>query len=113
MCKLDDTRELILKYWKSWQTSNWTTLRACLADEIDFGSHKMKADSFVEMCEKGSSWQNVELLDSVFAEACGALLYEGTDSKNGNRIRVGEFIKVNDGKVASSIACFGSGMPPQ
>lgn len=42
----------------------------------------------------------MRLIHSLFAGDEAGLLYEGTDSSTGIRMRVGEFITVNDGKIA-------------
>ena len=84
-----------------------------LADSLDFGGHTMPREAFVQMCQQGSAWDNVELIDSLFTADGGALIYEGTDTKTEKRIRVAEIVRVQDGKVAGANACFGSGTPPQ
>jgi len=104
-------KEFILRYWKSWQEKDWGTLRVSLADTFDFGGIKTNADEFTEMCKNGSTWSDVQLFESFFTEEGGALLYEGTDIKSGARIRVGEFIRIENGKVVATNSCFGHGMP--
>lgn len=108
-----DAKELILKYWNSWQNADWDVMFECLQDEIDFGGHSMSRDQFTDMCRNGTPWKEVKMLSSVFGDNSGALLYEGTDTKSGNVIRVGEFIQIENGRIKSSLACFGGGMPPQ
>jgi len=108
-----DTRDVILRYWKSWQKQDWDELRDCLADEVRMGEHAVSADAFTQMCRLGPPWRDVELLHSVFTDGHGSLLYEGTDTRTGRRIRVGEFIDLEDGRVARSVACFGGGDLPQ
>ena len=95
----DETKDLVLTYWRSWQTSDWEGLRDCLADTFDMGGMPMDADEFTAMCESGTPWKDVELLSSVFDGDLGAIIYEGTDSKSGNRMRVSEHAKVVDGKI--------------
>ena len=108
-----EIKQLLLKYWESWQKPDWEEMRSCLADTINFGGHELDSDQFVAMCQKGNPWENVMLLSSFFNENGGALLYEGFDTGIEEVIRVGEFIEVRDGKIISSIASFGSGQPPQ
>ncbi len=103
---------IILKYWHSWQRPDWEEMRLCLAGEIDFGGHLLSADDFLVMCQNGNPWERVTLLSSIFDQDGGALLCEGLDTSRKEVIRVGEFIKVRDGKIVASIACFGSGQPP-
>jgi|GEM_PF-2537232 len=113
MNQKDNNKQLILKYWNSWQAADWTTLRSSLADQLDFAGNIMDSDDFVGMCQQGSPWRDVVMLSSFFTEEGGALLYEGVDTSNGQTIRVGEFIQVRGGQIIKSIASFGSGMPPQ
>ena len=105
--------KLILKYWNSWQKPDWEQMRSCLADQINFGGQMLDSDNFVVMCQGGNPWENVVLLSSMFDQHGGALLYEGFDTGRKEIIRVGEFIKVQENKIVSSIASFGSGQPPQ
>ena len=87
-------------------------MRSCLADKINFGGQEISSDQFVVMCQQGSPWDQVSLLASVFDDKGGSLLYEGLDTGRKEIIRVGEFINVLEGKIISSIASFGSGLPP-
>ncbi|MCG8423747.1 MAG: antibiotic biosynthesis monooxygenase [Proteobacteria bacterium] len=109
------TKELVLKYFNSWQNHDWETMRACLADELDFegpqGPATMSADQFAEMCSKGSPWRDVELIDSLFLDGQASLLYRAIDTKNDTPVRVGEFVTVRDGKVAKMRAAFSFGTP--
>lgn len=98
---LESTRELVLRYFGTWPRGDWEGMRACMADTIDFNGQSHNADAFVAMCAKGARWERVELLDSIFADGKAALLYEGIDTGTGSRMRVGEFIRVADGKVRS------------
>ncbi len=106
------TEALIMKYWRSWQDHDWTTMRSCLADEIVFGGHSMPADQLVTLSENGTPWRDVQMISSLFMNDRGAILYEGTETTGGKVIRVAEFIQVQDGKIMASNACFGSGQPP-
>ncbi len=104
-------QDIILAYWKSWQDADWDSLRAYLADEVIFGNHVMPAEAFVDICKAGNPWRNVQLLAASFDDKGGAILYEGEDTITGKVIRVGEFITLENGKVKTSIAAFGSGVP--
>ncbi|MEM6993615.1 MAG: hypothetical protein AAF721_24085 [Myxococcota bacterium] len=104
---------VILAYWKSWQTKDWDTMRGALADELDFGGHVMPREGFVQMCQQGKAWDDVKLLDSIFTAEGGALIYEGTNTADGKRVRVAEIVRLSNGKVGGALACFGTGTPPQ
>ena len=84
-----------------------------MADTLVFGGRPMEREQFVQFCQQGNAWNDVELLDSMFTAEGGALLYEGTDSGTEQRIRVAEIVRVEGGRVVGANACFGSGMPPQ
>ena len=112
MSKASSNRDLIMKYWYSWQKPDWPEMRSCLAPTVLFGGTELDSDAFVEMCGQGNPWKDVIMLSDFFTEKGGAILYEGTDTVTGQRIRVGEFITVRDNKITASIASFGSDQPP-
>ena len=109
------TKELVLRYFNSWQRQDWETMRACLADTIDFegpgGAGPMSADDFTAMCSKGSPWRDVELIDSMFQDGHASLLYKGIDTKNDGKVRVGEFVTVENGEVVKLRGAFAFGDP--
>ena len=107
------SKDVILAYWKSWQIKDWDLLEGSLADNLDFGGQPMPRDAFLQMCKQGSPWKDVDLIDSLFTDDAGALIYEGTDTKSGERVRVAEIVRVEGGKVVGANACFGTGTPPQ
>lgn len=113
------TKELVLRYFNSWQHQDWETMRSCLADTLDFEgpdgqARAMPADEFTAFCSKGSPWREVELIDSMFADGHASLLYQGVDTKNDSKVRVGEFVTVEGGKIARLRAAFafGAQQPP-
>ena len=110
------TRDLVLRYFNSWQRHDWETMRACLADTIDFEgpggeAGPVPAEQFSAMCSKGSPWRDVELIDSMFEDGHAALLYRGVDTKNDSPVRVGEFITVQGGRITRLRAAFSFGVP--
>lgn len=113
MSTVDQTRDVILRYWKSWQTQDWDTMRNSLADEVIFGGQTVSAEQIVAMSKQGNPWRNVTMVSSLFTEDEGAIIYDGVDITNEQKHRFAEFIKVEDGKVKSTVACFGSDEPPQ
>lgn len=108
----EDTKSLILKYWNSWQKKDWQAMRECLAETIVFGGNPMPSEQLVVMSENGTPWKNVTMIDSQFSANKGSILYEGTNTLTGKVIRVAEFITIENGKIVTANACFGSGMPP-
>lgn len=102
-----ETVELIMVYWRSWQShSNWETTRKLMADDfkLDAGIFKTEnADQLIEMMKMGNPWKDIELLDFIVEGNKGAIIYEGTDSVTEARIRVSEIVTIKDNKVASAI----------
>lgn len=106
------SKKVILAYWKSWQDQDWDAMRAALAEDLVFGGQSMTREQFIQFCQQGHPWRDVELLDSMFTAEGGALLYEGTDTGSETRVRVAEIVRVQGGRVCRANACFGSGTPP-
>lgn len=98
------SKALVLKYWNAWQSLDWDGFRDCLSDQVQFENQQVEADEFVSFCKEGNPWEDVVLLNAVFSEKQAALLYEGTDTVSEKRIRVGEFIKVENDKIIESKA---------
>lgn len=100
---MSTTEDVVMRYWRSWHDGgepDWDAMRSCLADTLDLESGPMSADGFVEMCQQGSPWTGVTMIDSLFADDRAALIYEGTNTANGKLVRIGEILTVADGKVA-------------
>lgn len=97
-----------MTYWKSWQGySEWEKTRALMKDDfkLDAGLFQTEtADQLIDMMRQGNPWKEIQLLDSVFSENKGVLLYEGIDSVTNSKIRIAEVITVKDGKVATCIS---------
>lgn len=106
------TKDVILAYWTSWQDQDWDRMRSSLADDLVFGDQSMKREQFIQFCQQGNPWDDVELIDSIFTAEGGALVYEGTDRGSKERIRVAEIVRVDAGRVCRATACFGRGTPP-
>ena len=99
-------KELILKYFYSWQKGDFDALRNSVHDNVEFdlnGNKITGADTFVEMCKKGVKWEKVDLLDSIFYANKSALIYDGITEK-GEKVRVGEIISISEGKIIKAIA---------
>ena len=102
------TKELILKYWKSWQSPpNWEETRQLMTDDFQFDAGVFStnsADELITMMKNGNPWVEIVLLDAIFEQEKGALIYEGVDSITKNKFRVSEIITIRDGKILSCIA---------
>ncbi|MDN5204849.1 nuclear transport factor 2 family protein [Fulvivirgaceae bacterium BMA10] len=106
MDTIEKNKELVLKYFYSWQKGDFEALRASLQDDVEFDMNGNKitgADPFVEMCKNGIKWVKVDLLDSIFHHDKAALIYDGITEKGGN-VRVAEVITIENDKIRSAIA---------
>lgn len=103
-----EPKELILKYWKSWQNhGNWEETRSLMKDNMVFDTGIFKTDSadqLIQLMQKGDPWQAIKLLDLVIEGNKGTLIYEGINSVNQSKIRIAEILTVEDGKIANCLA---------
>lgn len=103
---MDQTKELILRYFHSWQQDDYSTLRECLDDDFEVNLNGLtinNADTFVKISESGDAWQEVTLIDAIYTDDKAAIMYEGINGK-GLPVRVGEMLSIRDGKIISSVA---------
>ena len=101
-----NNKQLILKYFNSWQRGDFKALRDSLHENVEFDMNGNKiygADSFIEMCKDGIKWQKVDLLDNVFEEDKAALIYDGITEK-GALVRVAEIISIKKSLIIKSYA---------
>ena len=106
-----NAEQIILKYWNSWQEpADFDEMQSCLADDIElnFAGQEVKgAAAFRAMVEASADpWRDVKLIDSHFGDDGGSIIYEGTSSKQGARIRVAEIVHVRDGRIVGATAVF-------
>ncbi len=104
---MQQTKDLVLNYFNSWQQQNWDQLRDCLAEHFSLDSLSMgfnNRDEFVEFCKNGPKWSDVKLLDSLFSDSQATLLYEGV-TDTGHKIRVAEFLRLDSNKLIKSSVC--------
>jgi ketosteroid isomerase-like protein len=99
----EDTRELVLRYWLSWQEGDWEAFRSCLADEIFFDGVYARLhdpDRLVEFRRQADPLRGVTMLESFFGSGEAALLYTGTSTETGAQLRVAELIETRRGRIA-------------
>jgi len=98
-----DTEELVMKFWKSWQSpADWEEMRSYMTDEYDFDAgmfHAHNADQSILIAQSGNPWKDIVLLDMICQPNKAAIIYQGTDAETGTRYRVSEFLKIKDGKI--------------
>lgn len=107
--KADQTKELVLKYFHSWQQpSDFEEMRSYLADDLKFDGGIFTANSAEELMaiikQTASPWKDVHLLGSLFSEGEATIFYEGTDIKSNQKIRVAELITIQNDKISQVIA---------
>ncbi len=110
------TKELVLRYWRSWQDpSDFAAFRSCLADEVvfDSGTHTLSgADVLTAAVETTESpWKSVKMLASMFGAEEAAILYEGVDKRSGIKTRVAEQLTVRDGLITRIITAIAPVVP--
>jgi ketosteroid isomerase-like protein len=94
-----ETKAVVEAYFDSWPNQRWDQMRECLADRIEFNGIEHDADVFTKGCASGVAWKKVTLIESVICGDKAALLYDGVDTASGTKMRVGEFLTVDDGKI--------------
>lgn len=101
---MEDNKELVLRYWNSWQKADFEEMRECLADKFSLsGGGQFKfddPDKFVEMSKMGNGWRDVTMIDMVAEGNKVSMIYSGTDKVTEVHYRVAEFISVTDGKIS-------------
>lgn len=103
---MESTKELVLSYFQSWQKQNWTQMQDCLTSDfiLDSGMLQFKnREDFIEFCKEGPRWSQVHLIQSLFQEGQAAILYEGS-SLDGHKLKVSEFLTIENGKIRKSLA---------
>ena len=104
----ESTRQVVYAYWQGWQTKDFEGMRAALADDViaDAGLFRVEgADKFVAMCKAGPGWREVRMMEELYAETHAAILYEGINTGNEQKMRVAELIQLDGGKIASIQSC--------
>lgn len=98
-----ETRDLILRYFNSWPQGDYDTMRACLAPHctIEAGVFRFdSAEALYQAAKMGAPWRDVTLLDAIFEDNHGALIYTGVNTENDKTMRVAEFITVAEGRIS-------------
>ena len=104
-----NSRELVLKYFHSWQEpADFDEMRSYLDDHVIFdGGEMMKitgGDAFQQMISASPDpWSEVILLKSYFGDTEAVLFYHGKTSQ-GNVARVAEYITIAQGKISNIVA---------
>ncbi len=104
-----ESRDQIMKYWRSWQTpTDFDETRSCLTDDVVFDGGAVRfdnADAVIAMMSSNPvPWADVELVSELYNDDGGAVVYEGTVSTTGVRIRVAEQMTLRDGLISSVTA---------
>ena len=101
---MNATKDLVLNYFEAWQARDWKRMRPFLSPKFTIDGGKIQfhsVDAFISFCQNGPSWSQIVLLDALFQDNKAALLYEGI-TPTGEKIRVGEFFIIEEGKIISS-----------
>ena len=99
---------LVHRYFNSWQEpNNLKTMATCLSDDviIDAGSFRFdnKKSFLAFISQNPTPWGNVQMLNEVYTSGKAAILYEGINQDSKYKMRVAEFISVNDNGLIKHI----------
>ena len=102
-----ETKQLVLKYWNSWQGDpDWESFRECLDEncKVNMGVFEANnAEMLLTITKSGNPWKDVEMLELICDENKAALIYQGTDTTSGQKFRVSEFITLDNHKIQQVI----------
>lgn len=104
----ESTKHVIYAYWQGWQTEDFVGMRAALADDVvaDAALFRVEgADRFVALCAEGPAWRDVIMVDELYTENHCAILYEGINTGNNQRMRVAEIIRLDGDKIVEIQSC--------
>ena len=99
-----NTKELVLKYFNSWQQpADFNAMASCLSEHLKVNSGFFKFDSrenFIHFLKANPApWKGVKLLSSFFHEEDASILYEGINTGMNRKMRVSEHISISEGKI--------------
>jgi|GEM_PF-4209534 len=99
-----ETKELIRKYFNSWQPPiNLEELGSCIAEDFSLDSGNLKFDTknaFLEFLRINlTDWTNIELISEVYSDNIGCLLYKAYVPDQRAHVRIGEHIQVRNGLI--------------
>ncbi len=100
-----DLESLVMKYFNSWQSpTDFEEMADCLTPTmtIDAGIfHFDNREAFVNFCTQNPTpWKEVTLLSSIYSDGKAAIMYEGVNTANNQRMRVSEHLEITDGKIS-------------
>lgn len=97
-----ETKKIVDQYLRAWQKGDAETLASLISEKGTFGSSRLSSKGLVSEILKSPVWRDVRMINSVYDEdGNAAILYEGTDTQTGQRVRSSEFITVDNGKISS------------
>ncbi len=98
------SKELVLKYFHSWQQpADFQELASCLSENFVINAGFFQFNNrpdFIQFLEANPTpWKEVILLSSFFEESFAAILYEGVNTATNQKMRVSEHIQLENGKI--------------
>lgn len=98
------TEQLIGKYFNSWQEpADFDELASCLSSDFSIDAEFFTfsdRESFVQFLRANPTpWKDVTMISSIFAGDDASILYSGTNTATGQKMRVAEHIKCHDHKI--------------
>lgn len=102
-----NTKEISHKYWEGAQYGNLDQMGSALAEDVkyDSGFYKLSGrESLLEAGKRGSLWKKVDILEEVYTENRGVIVYEGIEESSGNKTRVTEVLSIENNKISNIIS---------
>lgn len=100
----ENTKELVLKYFHSWQSpADFEEMKSYLAPDISFDMNGFQLNGIEAVMgmvmQDPTPWKEVELLDSQFSPAQAAIIYQGVNTATDQKIRVAEHLCLANDKI--------------
>jgi hypothetical protein len=98
------TKEIVMRYFQSWQVGDsMDKLKDCLCEDFILDSGLVKFDSrdnFMNyLKEEPPKLIDVNLIAEIYDKDTAAILYEGYEIKSKQKMRVSEFITIENGLI--------------
>ncbi len=97
------TRAIIMDWVHAWKNRDFERMRETVDDKVSLDSGRGRlngVNELIDFCDNGPSWVKVEIIEEMYEQDRGAIMYEALTT-DGQRVRAVEFIDLYFGKVKS------------
>lgn len=97
-----NSKEISLKYWEGAQFGNLDQMGSAPAEDVQYDSGFFKLsgkESLLEAGKRGSLWKKVDILEGIYTDKKGIIVYEGIEESTGNKTRVTEVLSIENNKI--------------